>query len=109
MPNTDWIEVKGPASLADLVAAIDPSAPSPEGQQFVTLDVGGDEWVKVQYDPVDADTWPYMITVQSRSEDIGPVRAQATRIFDRLKARGWELQLTSAADDGVVMRSPVPA
>jgi hypothetical protein len=90
--------------LAELVAAIDPSA-QPGGKSIV-LPLGGREYAAVQYDAVDADTWPYMITVDSRGEDIAPVRAQSTRIFKRLQGRGWELQLTSAADDDLRRRSP---
>lgn len=97
MQNTDYIEVKGPASLAELVAAIDPSTQPAENSVIVPL--GGQEYAAVQYDAVDADTWPYMITVESRSEDVEPVRAQSIRIFQLLQHRGWELQLTSDADD----------
>lgn len=104
MQNTDYIEVKGPASLAELVAAIDPSARP--GEKSVILSLGDQEYAAVQYDAVDAETWPYMITIESRSEDEEPVRAQSTRIFDLLKTRGWELQLTSDADDSLRMRSP---
>lgn len=107
MQNTDYIEVKGPASLAELVAAIDPSAQP--GEKSVILPLSGQEYAAVQYDAVDVDTWPYLITVESRSEDEEPVRAQSTRIFDLLKDRGWELQLTSDADDNLRMRSPASA
>jgi hypothetical protein len=81
MPNTDYIEVKGPASLAELVAAVDPSTPPPSGNG-TAIDLGGDEWATIQHDAVDAETWPYMITVESRGEDEAPVRTQAMRIFN---------------------------
>jgi hypothetical protein len=70
------------------------------------LPLGGQEYAAVQYDAVDADTWPYMITVESRGEGIAPVRAASTRIFDLLKDRGWKLQLTSADDDSLRRCSP---
>ena len=59
MTNSDYIEVRGPNSLAELVAVIDPSAPRPE-VDLVTLELGGDEYAAVQYDGVDKDSWPYM-------------------------------------------------
>ncbi len=76
MTTSDYIEVRGPKSLAELVAVIDPSAPQPE-DDVVTLELGGDEYAAVQYDEVDKASWPYMITIESRSEDEALVRAQA--------------------------------
>jgi hypothetical protein len=105
MANTDYIEVKGPASLAELVAAIDASAPTPTGD-VATIDLGGDEYVVIQYDAVDADTWPYLATIESRSDDEAPVRSQAMRIFNELKGTRWQLRLTSDADDTLTLLSP---
>jgi hypothetical protein len=62
---SDYIEVRGPKSLAELVTVIDRSAPQPEGD-LVILELGGDEYAAVQYDDVDKASWPYMITVESR-------------------------------------------
>jgi len=98
MTNSDYIEVRGPNSLAELVAVIDPSAPRPE-VDLVTLELGGDEYAAVQYDSVDKDSWPYMIIIESRSEDEAPVRAQAMRILAKVGAAGWDYRMTSDADD----------
>jgi hypothetical protein len=108
MANTDYIEINGPASLAQLIAAIDPSAPTPT-EDVVTIDLGGDEYVVVQYDAVDAETWPYMATIESRGDDEAPVRAQAMRIFNDLKRTRWRLRLTSDADDALMLLSPGPS
>jgi hypothetical protein len=108
MPNTDYIEVNGPASLAELVAAIDASAPTPT-EDVATIDLGGEEYVVVQYDAVDDNTWPYMATIESRDEDEAPVRTQAMRIFNDLKRTRWQLRLTSDADDALVLLSPEPS
>jgi hypothetical protein len=43
----------------------------------------------VQYDEVDKASWPYMITIESRSEDEAPVRAQAMQILEKVDAAGW--------------------
>lgn len=108
MPNTDYIEVKGPVSLAELVAAVDPSAPPASGNG-AAVDLGGDEWATIQYDEVDADTWPYMIAVESRGEDEAPVRTHAMRIFNDLKRTHWQLRLTSDADETLLLLSPEPS
>lgn len=105
MQNTDYIEVKGPRSLAELVSAVDASAAPPAGNSAV-VPLGGQEYAAVQYDAVDGDTWPFMIAVESRGEDEAPVRAQSTRLFDVLKARGWSLKLTSDSDDQLQILTP---
>jgi hypothetical protein len=52
MTNSDYIEVRGPKSLAELVAVIDPSPPLPEGD-VVTLELGDEEYAAVQFDEAD--------------------------------------------------------
>lgn len=100
----DYIEVRGPKSLAELVAAIDPCAPRPKGE-LVTLELGGDEYAAVQYDEVDKASWPYMITVESRSEDEAPVRAQAMRILEKISTAGWSYRMTSDADESLLIET----
>lgn len=100
--NNDWIEVRGPRSLAELVAAIDPTTPIASPLNSVVLTFTENEWVTVQYDYVDADTWPYMITIESTSDDVETVRPQSLRLFGLLKKQGWAMQLTSEADDIVL-------
>jgi hypothetical protein len=56
MTNSDYIEVKGPKSLAELVAVIDPTAPRPD-EDIATLELGGDDYAAVQYDQVDKNSW----------------------------------------------------
>lgn len=104
MTNSDYIEVRGPKSLAELVAAIDPSTPEPEGD-LLTLELGGDEYAAVQYDDVDRASWPYMITIESRSEDEAPVRAEAMRILQKVDAAGWAYRMTSDADDALLIEA----
>ncbi len=104
MANSDYIEVKGPKSLAELVAVIDPSAPRSD-DDVVTVELSGDEYAAVQYDEVDAGTWPYMITIESRSDDEAPVRAQAMRILERVAAAGWIYRMTSDADDSLLIET----
>ena len=104
MTNSDYIEVRGPKSLAELVAVIDRSAPRPEGD-VVTLELGGDEYAAVQYDDVDKASWLYMITVESRSEDEAPVRAQAMQILEKVDAAGWGYRMTSDADDSFLIEA----
>lgn len=104
MPNTDYLEVFGPQSLVALVKVVDPSAPAPAGD-FVTITLGGNEYASLQYDAVDSDSWPYMITVESSSEDEAPVREQSTRLFQLLENQGWKVQLTSDADDTLKLLS----
>jgi hypothetical protein len=104
MTNSDYIEVRGPKSLAELVAVIDPSAPRPE-DDLVTLELGGDEYAAVQYDEVDQTSWPYMITIECRSEDKAPVRAQAMRILGKVGAAGWGYRMTSDADESFLIET----
>lgn len=104
MTNSDYIEVRGPKSLAELVALVDPSVPQPE-DDLVTLDLGGDEYAAVQYDEVDKSTWPYMITIESRSEDESPVRAKAMQILAKVHAAGWGYRMTSDADDSLLIET----
>lgn len=104
MTNSDYVEVSGPSSLADLVAAIDSSAPTPT-DRLTILELGGDVYASVQYDAVDADTWPYLVAVESRAEDEEPVRAAATRIMYAIKAAGWRFRMTSDADDSLLIES----
>lgn len=104
MTNSDYIEVRGPKSLAELVAVIDPSAPQPE-EDLVTLELGGDEYAAVQYDEVDQASWPYMITIESRAENGAPVRAQAMRILANVDAAGWRYRMTSDADDSLLIET----
>ena len=105
MTNSDYIAVRGPKSLAELVAVIDPFAPQPEGDQVVTLELGGDEYAAVQCDEVDKASWPYMITIESRSEDEAPVRAQAMQILEKIDAAGWGYRMTSDADDSLLIET----
>lgn len=98
MTNSNYIEVRGPKSLAELVAVIDPSTPIPE-DDVVTLELGHDEYAAVQYDEVDSASWPYMITIESRSEAEAPVRARAMQILEKVDAAGWGYRMTSDADD----------
>jgi hypothetical protein len=104
MTNSDYIEVRGPKSLAELVAVIDPAAPQPE-DDVITLELGGDEYAAVQYDEVDKAFWPYMITVESRSEDEAPVRARALQILEKIDAAGWGYRMTSDADDSLLIEA----
>jgi hypothetical protein len=104
MSNSDYIEVRGPKSLAELVAVIDPSAPQPQ-DDVTTLELGGDEYAAVQYDEVDKTTWPYMITIESRSEDEAPVRAQAMQILGKVDAAGWGYRMTSDADESFLIET----
>ncbi|MCT7361221.1 hypothetical protein [Mycolicibacterium llatzerense] len=98
MQNTDFIEIKGPASLAELVAVVDPAAPA-TADDYIVLRVSPTVSVTLQYDSVDTDTWPYMITVESSSDDVTPVRDQTMRLLAKLRQRNWTLQATSDADD----------
>jgi hypothetical protein len=104
MTNSDYIEVRGPKSLAELVAAINPSARQTH-DDVVTLELGGDEYAAVQYDDVDKASWPYMITIESRSEDEAPVRAQAMQILEKIDAAGWGYRMTSDADDSFLIET----
>jgi hypothetical protein len=104
MTNSDYIVVRGPKSLAELVAPIDPSAPQPQ-DDVVTLELGGDEYAVVQYDEVDKASWPYMITIESRSEDEAPVRAQAMQILGKVDAASWVYRMTSDADDSFLIET----
>lgn len=104
MVNNDYIEVNGPTSLAELLAAIDPSAPAPVGEA-VDVELGGDVYASVQYDAVDADTWPYMVSIESRADDLLPVRTAAMRILAAVQGAGWQFRMTSDADDTLVIES----
>lgn len=104
MTNSDYIEVRGSKSLAELVAVIDPTAPQPS-EDVVTLELGGDEYAAVQYDAVDKATWPYMITIESRSEDEASVRAQSMQILEKVDAAGWAYRMTSDADDSLLIET----
>jgi hypothetical protein len=104
MTNSDYIEVRGPKSLAELVAVIDPSAPQPE-DDLVTLELGGDEYAAVQYDEVDKACWLYMITIESRAEGEAPVRAQDMHILEKVDAAGWGYRMTSDADDSLLIET----
>ena len=104
MTNSDYIAVRGPKFLAELVAVIDPTASQPE-DELVTLELGGDEYAAVQYDDVDQASWPYMITIESRSEDEAPVRAQAMQILEKVDAAGWSYRMTSDADDSLLIET----
>ena len=46
-----------------------------------------------------------MITVESRSGDEAPVRAQAMQILEKVDAAGWGYQMTSDADDSFVIET----
>lgn len=104
LTNNDYIEVRGPKSLTELVAVIDASAPRPE-DDLITIELGGNEYAAVQYDEVDQTSWPYMITIESRSEEEGPVRAQALRILEKVDAAGWGYRMTSDADDSFLIEA----
>jgi hypothetical protein len=104
MTNSDYIEVRGPKSLAELVAVIDPAAPKPE-DELVTLELGGEEYAAVQYDEADKASWPYMITIESRAEDEAPVRVQAMQILEKVNAAGWGYRMTSDADDSLLIET----
>jgi hypothetical protein len=104
MTNSDYVEVRGPKSLAELVAVIDPSAPQPE-DDLVALELGGDEYAAVQYDEVDKASWAYTITIESRSENEAPVRAQAMQILEKVDAAGWGYRMTSDTDESLLIET----
>ncbi|MBS1695802.1 MAG: hypothetical protein JST91_26695 [Actinobacteria bacterium] len=105
-PSIDYIELDGPTTLSALVAAIGPAAASPPADATVTIvDLEGDVYATVQYDAVDRDTWPYMVTIESGSDDLAAVRIATLRIADRIQRAGWRYRLTSDAQDGVLSHS----
>jgi len=106
MANIDYIEISGPVSLAELVAAIDPAAAAPTGNA-ITLDRGRDVYATAQYDAVDADTWPYLVSIESRTDDALPVRDEAARVIASAQAAGWKFRMTSDADDALRIESTV--
>ncbi|QFG08860.1 scaffolding protein [Mycobacterium phage MalagasyRose] len=97
---TCFVEVSGPDSLAALVTALagDPAAvagdvaslPAPDGVTVVA-----------QFDEVDADTWPYLISVDADSGAEAEVRA----IAERLRPTGWAFR-AFVDDDQLVAESP---
>lgn len=110
-----YVEVAGPASLAELVAAIDPTTqvrnvrestpkcrnskqeehqPPPPAGELATIALSGDAYAVVQYDAIDADTWPFLVTVGSRRA--APVRGETLQIADKLARRGWRFVATGA-------------
>jgi hypothetical protein len=46
-----------------------------------------------------------MITIESRSENEAPVRAQAIRILAKVNAAGWVYRMTSDADDSLLIET----
>ncbi|MBS1692571.1 MAG: hypothetical protein JST91_10140 [Actinobacteria bacterium] len=108
-PSVDYIEIAGPAALRDVVAAVGGSAPAPAADSTVEIvDLSGDVYATVQYEEVDLDGWPYMITVESGSDDLAPVRNETLRIVENIKQAGWRFRLTSDAEDGVLIADPQP-
>ncbi|TQK29387.1 hypothetical protein [Arthrobacter sp. SLBN-53] len=99
--NNDYIEVNGPNSLAELLTTLDPSGASQirPGGDLAILEFNDDVYALIQYDAVDADTWPYMITVQARNGDPTPVRLAAQRLTELVRTAGWTFRMTSDADD----------
>lgn len=100
---TDWIEVRGPETLAALVSTIEPGTSTPViVDTFVALVPVDGVRVLAQFDVVDAETWPYMVTVEpvpGGSE--ADARRQTLMIIDRLRPAGWDFRAT--ADDDCVL------
>lgn len=107
MQDDDYVWLKGPSSLAEVVAIVDPNAPVPaDGADWASVDITPDVFATVQYDAVDEDTWPYMIGVESRADGLSAaVRAASRRIIASAEAAGWQFRLTSDIDDAVVVES----
>ena len=105
--NNDYIEVTGPTSLAELVAALgqpNVAETRPDGE-LSAIELGGEVYCLAQYDEVDTDTWPYMVQIRSRNDDPGPVRAASLALLDSICQTGWRFRLTSDADDILVERA----
>jgi hypothetical protein len=92
---------RGPKSLAELVAVIDPSAPQHEGD-VVTLELGGDEYAAVQYDEVDKAVHDHHRVPVGR-RGTGPSAGRANTREGRCSGLGY--RMTSDADDSFLIEA----
>lgn len=99
--SSDFIEVNGPASLGELVATVDTSAPPPTDEIAKVL-LGGAEQAVIQYD--EDDKWPYMISIESHRDDEEAVRTHTLAIVERLRGTVWTFQAVDS-DDIPIARS----
>ncbi len=86
--------------LEDALTAAAEGATGPDGAE-----PEADRYAAVQHDEVDQASWPYMITIESRSEDEAPVRAQAMQILEKVDAAGWGYRMTSDADESLLIEN----
>lgn len=96
---TGYVEVSGPDSLTGLVLVISGQLVEPV-DELVTLPAPRGCHVVAQYDEVDADTWPYLISVESH----GDVSPQVRAIADRLRSTGWAFR-AFVDDDQLIAES----
>lgn len=103
---SDSIMVRGPESLADLLSVIAPTVAPPAGEvvSFNLLD--RDVYAVAQFDIEDADTWPYMVSVDSNGDGFDDeVRQQSLLIVGRIRTAGWLFQAVDDATDAVITES----
>lgn len=91
MANTDYIEVKGPRSLDELVATI--GEPVSDRRDPTAVGLGPDTVAIAQY-----DEYPFLISVDS-TKDVADRRVETLALFKRLQATPWALLLTSYDDN----------
>lgn len=94
MTNTDYIEVKGPKSLDDLVAAI--GEPISDRRNPTAVELSSETVAIAQYD--EGDEYPFIISIDS-TKDVDERRVESLALFRRLEAKPWALLLTSDDDD----------
>jgi hypothetical protein len=95
MANADYIEVKGPRSLDELVAVI--GEPASDRRDPTAVELSSETVAIVQFDEV--DEYPFLISIDS-TNDVAERRIEALALFRRLvEATPWALLLTSDDDD----------
>jgi hypothetical protein len=96
---TEWIELRGPESLAALLSVIAPDVDLSTGADVASFSPREGIAVSVQYDEVDADTWPYMVTIETTEDGLDDEqRRQTLAMCDRLRPMGWQFRAIDEDD-----------
>jgi hypothetical protein len=94
MEEFDFVLVRGPRSLGQLVHTINHAAGASDTQAIV--DLGGNVFADIQFHA--EDDWPYMLTVWSRTSVEVASQEHVLRICRLMETKGWEYEHTSGAD-----------
>jgi hypothetical protein len=92
-----FIDVRGPAGLAELVAAIDRSAPSPSNNRSTAFEFGRSGTILT----IECDRksfLPFSIDIDGGRRKEPSVHNLASRVLKKLKAKGWDVRIVPTFD-----------